>query len=73
MVSALIVKLKHSMGFPHNEQVISYVIIVALADAYPVLSNFNRGAAIVQVIFIYLIQMRYVLRRSAIQIRALPP
>lgn len=39
------------------EQVISYIIIGALADAFPVTTNFNRGAAIVQVIFIYVIEM----------------
>ncbi|KXL47795.1 hypothetical protein M433DRAFT_131784 [Acidomyces richmondensis BFW] len=38
--------------------VISYTIIAALADAYP-LKRFNHSAAIVQVIFIYVIQMAY--------------
>lgn len=38
-------------------QVISYIIIAALADAFPADSNFNRGAAIVQVIGIYVIEM----------------
>lgn len=38
-------------------KVISYVIIASLADAYPTATHFNRGAAIVQVIFIYVIEM----------------
>jgi hypothetical protein len=37
--------------------VLSYIIIGALADAYPTATHFNRGAAIVQVIFIYVIEM----------------
>ncbi|KAL1982904.1 hypothetical protein VTN96DRAFT_756 [Rasamsonia emersonii] len=39
--------------------VISYIIIGALADAYPTETHFNRAAAIVQVIFIYVIEMAY--------------
>lgn len=39
--------------------VLSYIIIAALADAYPVATHFSRGAAVVQVIFIYVIQMSY--------------
>lgn len=39
--------------------VISYIIIAALADAYPAASNFNRVAAGWQVAFIYIIQMSY--------------
>jgi len=39
--------------------VVSYIIIAALADKYPSKTNYNRGAAIVQVIFIYVIQMAY--------------
>lgn len=39
--------------------VISYIVIGALADAYPTQTNFNRAASIVQVIFIYVIQMAY--------------
>lgn len=38
-------------------QVISYIVIGALADAYPTTTHFNKGAAIVQVIFIYIIEM----------------
>ncbi|KAK4550395.1 hypothetical protein LTR36_003362 [Oleoguttula mirabilis] len=38
--------------------VLSYIVIAALADAYP-LSRFNHGAAVVQIIFIYVIQMAY--------------
>lgn len=38
-------------------QVISYIVIGALADAYPTATHFNKGAAIVQVIFIYIIEM----------------
>ena len=38
--------------------VLSYIIIAALADAFPI-NNFNRGVAIVQIIFIYVIQMAY--------------
>ncbi|RDL36404.1 MFS sugar transporter [Venustampulla echinocandica] len=39
--------------------VVSYIIIGALADVYPTATNFNNGAAIVQVIFIYVIEMAY--------------
>ncbi|KAE9379867.1 general substrate transporter [Stipitochalara longipes BDJ] len=39
--------------------VISYIIIGALADAYPAPAHFNKGAAIVQVMFIYIIEMAY--------------
>ncbi len=37
--------------------VVSYVIIGALADAYPATTHFNTGAAVVQLIFIYVIEM----------------
>jgi hypothetical protein len=37
--------------------VISYIVLGALSDAFPVQTNFNQGAAIVQVIFIYIIEM----------------
>ncbi|KAF2093593.1 FMN-linked oxidoreductase [Rhizodiscina lignyota] len=39
--------------------VLSYIIIAALADAYPVGQHTNRAASIVQIIFIYVIQMAY--------------
>jgi hypothetical protein len=39
--------------------VLSYVIIAAIADAYPATSRYNRGASIAQVVFIYVIQMAY--------------
>ncbi|KAN0119231.1 general substrate transporter [Hyaloscypha variabilis] len=39
--------------------VISYIIIGALADAYPAPAHFNKGAAILQVMFIYIIEMAY--------------
>lgn len=39
--------------------VLSYIIIASLADKYPAATNYNHGAAIVQVIFIYVIQMAY--------------
>jgi hypothetical protein len=41
----------------HKLQVISYIIIAALADAYPTAKHFNRAAANLQVIFIYVIEM----------------
>jgi hypothetical protein len=41
----------------HKFQVVSYIIIAALADAYPTAKHFNRAAAILQVIFIYVIEM----------------
>jgi hypothetical protein len=41
----------------HKLQVISYIIIAALADAYPTAKHFDRAAAILQVIFIYVIEM----------------
>jgi hypothetical protein len=41
----------------HKFQVISYIIIAALADVYPTATHFNRAAAILQVIFIYVIEM----------------
>ncbi|ETI25853.1 hypothetical protein G647_02630 [Cladophialophora carrionii CBS 160.54] len=39
--------------------IVSYIIIAALNDAYPTATNFNRGAAIASVVFIYVIQMSY--------------
>jgi MFS family permease len=39
--------------------VISYIIIASLADAFPTGHKFNHAAAIVQIIFIYVIQMAY--------------
>jgi len=39
--------------------VISYIIIASLADKYPSGTHFNRSASIVQVVFIYVIQMAY--------------
>jgi len=39
--------------------VLSYIIIASLADKYPSGSHFNCGASIVQVVFIYVIQMAY--------------
>jgi len=39
--------------------VISYIIIAALSDAFPADSNPNHAASIVQVIFIYVIEMAY--------------
>ncbi len=50
---------------------ISYVIIGALADAFPTAVHFNRGAAIVQVVFIYVIQMvsgHLSLKRNCLQL-----
>ena len=45
--------------FGSATMVVSYIIIGALADAYPTATHFNRAAAIVQVIFIYVIEMAY--------------
>lgn len=45
--------------YPDNGQVLSYVVIAALADGYPITTNFSRAASIVQMIFIYVIQMSY--------------
>ncbi|KZO91082.1 general substrate transporter [Calocera viscosa TUFC12733] len=39
--------------------VLSYIIISALSDAFPADSNPNRAASIVQVIFIFIIEMAY--------------
>ncbi|OQV11149.1 hypothetical protein CLAIMM_15033 [Cladophialophora immunda] len=39
--------------------ILSYVIIGALSDAYPTATNFNHGAAIACVVFIYVIMMAY--------------
>lgn len=39
--------------------VLSYIIIASLADKYPSTTHYNRAASIVQVIFIYVIQMAY--------------
>lgn len=44
-------------GLISREQVISYVVIAALADAFPAGTHFNRSAGIVQVIGIYVIEM----------------
>lgn len=38
--------------------VLSYIIIASIADAYP-LNSYNKAASIVQIVFIYVIQMAY--------------
>ncbi|KAJ5205090.1 MFS sugar transporter [Penicillium cinerascens] len=69
-VLALIASLVSSMGVDKwgrritlitgcTAIVISYVLIGALADAFPAETNFNRSAGIMQVVCIYVIEMAY--------------
>ena len=56
---SIIVRIHSINSHTHAEmfQVVSYVIIGALADAFPTTTHFNKGGAIVQVIFIFVIEM----------------